>query len=569
MANIISNRNGQLMLLTAFLILIGVVFYTTILNAMVFSANMPSTGLTVSKQDISEFRLTTEEEIKAAVFTNTTNITGVDMNNETQVKAYFMSYLNSYIESIKKMYSERGASVEIILNNITINKTTTTLIVEKYSVILENHTYPPGSLVIPMDGNQTNSIGAYGLVYKIVDSSGTTNLTRTQIPVLMILQNAVNNSYNYTIPGFYLKMNTTINASASGPGINRNYSGGPFLIDGADLNEIKYPGIRQAILSEAALSNIKIHNLTETFTYEKSVKMVNPPKIAVYPKNNMGPMDDYYTDGEVPYTAISNTDILNGNLSKYDILTIPHHDMTGEPSNVIIEIVGWVSNGGFIHVECEGTDTMDTAIEKTSAGSAKPWYGFVGINKSKGIGDQYIKLSDNASKMNASSWFNNSPPMPSSGLADPGASYNILAQTNNLNGIFGTQSTGGSTTAFSLKQNKSQVNPDTNILGYAPTSYSYSADGLYWDYDSDGKKEPQLMYLEAPYDKGLVVYVAGHDLKKRGGDAERLIFESFFLASIRQEIATSTVVTVQNINITMKYFDGKVMFEDTFLIPIS
>lgn len=558
MANIISNKDGQLMLLTAFLIIIGVVFYTTILNSMVFSANMPSTGLEVSKQDIREFRQTTESEIRSAALK-------INMTNETQV-VNFTDYINSYIESIKKLYSARGASVEIILNNVTLNETNSTMVVVGYFVERKPYTFPAGSLIVPMDGNQTNVIGAYGFAYKLVDSSGTTLLNSTQIPVWTILQNAVNSS----VPGFYVTIETNNNASVPGSGIvmDRKYSGGPFLIDANDINVT----LRQAILSEAALKNIKIHNLTQDFFYDRSVQMSNPPRIAVYPKGDsmtISVMEPYYQDGEVPYNEVSNADILNGSLYNYDILTIPHQEFTSTypGSAVITEIVGWVSNGGFVHVECAGTDTLDDAIEASSAGSAKPWYGFIGVTRSAGISPQYIKLLDNSTKLNATSWFNNSPPLPYSGLADPGAPYNVLAQTNNPNGIFGTNTEGGLTKAFSLHQNSNLVNPGTNILGYAnSTTYGPSVYGIYGDYDSDGVKEPQLMYLEAPYDNGLVVYVAGHNLKDRGGDAERLIFESFFAASMRRQ--EYTVIKVQTINVTIKYSDGKAWFEDTFLINI-
>lgn len=114
-----------------------------------------------------------------------------------------------------------------------------------------------------------------------------------------------------------------------------------------------------------------------------------------------------------------------------------------------------------------------------------------------------------------------------------------------------------------MRQNPDDVNPATNILGYA----SYGNGTLtYGDYDHDGIKEPQLIYAEAPYDNGLVVYIAGHNLKDRSGDAEKLIFESFFTASMRK--TDVTVVSAKNINVTIKYDDGKVKYEDTFLISI-
>jgi hypothetical protein len=74
------------------------------------------------------------------------------------------------------------------------------------------------------------------------------------------------------------------------------------------------------------------------------------------------------------------------------------------------------------------------------------------------------------------------------------------------------------------------------------------------------------MYLEAPYDNGLVTYVAGHDLSERSDNAERLIFETFFTASMRKTQVMT--VSAQTINVTIRYFDGKVWVEDTLLIPI-
>ena len=336
----------------------------------------------------------------------------------------------------------------------------------------------------------------------------------------------------------------------------RNYSGGPLLIEASDID----PTERQMILAEAKNKSVTVHELYESIIYNQSVKMIMAPRVAVYPSSDLGPMSDYYADGEIPYTALSDPDILNGNLTQYDILTIPHHNMASEPANVITAIVGWVANGGVLHAQCEATDTMDTAVENF-AGSAKPWYGFIGISKSDHVpGDEtYIRLLDNATAFNASYSFNTSPPMPLEGLADPGAPYSPLAQSNNTAGIFGE--TGGSTSAFSLRDNGSQVNPNTNILGIAVNATNAP---VYADYDSDGVKEPQLMYVQAPYENGLVTYIAGHDLTKRTGAAERFIFETFLVASMRQQAVTSVIA--KNINVTIKYYDGKVRYSDTFLV---
>jgi hypothetical protein len=386
-------------------------------------------------------------------------------------------------------------------------------------------------------------------------------------------------------------MNTDDNASTTGVGTIalRQYSGAPFLIEKDNFNET----LKQIILDEAAKKGVKVHELVSNYTYPKSVALLYPPRVAIYPKNDTmtkNVMRPYYKDGEVPYTELNNDDILNGALTNYDILTIPHHDMSHEPQNVITAIVGWISNGGIIHIECQGTDTMDDAVENNPATkNAKPWYGLIGVSWSNtnlipngrtppnddhssynGSKDgRYMKLVDNTTRFNTSFAYNMSPPLPLAGLADPGAPYDPVAQTDNISGMFAPELTSSgdpflaATSAFSLRRNASQVNPGTNILAYS--SYA-NGTPLYGDYNGDGIKEPQLQYIEAPYDNGLVVYVAGHNLTMRTGDAERLIFESFFAASMRR--TEVMIVSAQKINVTIRYFDGKVQLEDTFLINI-
>jgi hypothetical protein len=61
-----------------------------------------------------------------------------------------------------------------------------------------------------------------------------------------------------------------------------------------------------------------------------------------------------------------------------------------------------------------------------------------------------------------------------------------------------------------------------------------------------------------------VSYIAGHDLSKREGDAERLIFQVFFAASKKDKKITP--IYAKNINLTIKYNDGKVKLEETYLI---
>jgi hypothetical protein len=566
MADVIKNEDGQLMLLTVFMILIGVVGYTAILNSMIFSANLQSAGLEESKQEIRDFRLITEAEIMKAAYYSNTSVS--DPANQTQVIEYFNNYMKSFNETISKIYSARGASVEILVNNISLNSTTSNMTVNKYHVEWKNHTFPNGSLVIPMDDNQTTNqsqlMKVYGLIYKVVDGSGPSGqLNGTSNPVWTILQNPVNSS----VSNFSSIMYTSDNASAEENVSFREYSGGPFLIDASKI----VGGNRDLILNESKNKSIIVHELLDPFSYERAVEMVVPPKIAIYPQTN-SVMEKYYADGEVPYTGLSDAQIQNGNLTNFDILTIPHEDMTDKDKTVITNIVGWVTNGGVLHVQCAGTDTMDDAVEKW-AGSAKPWYGFIGINRSEMNSGwvknkinlstmTYIKLIDNYTRFNSSYTFNTSPPVSFAGLADPGTPYNPLAQSHNKSGMMGNMTRASTTPAFSLRSNGSQVNPAANILGIA--TYA-NGTPVYIDADKtlDGFKDPQLMYIEAPYENGHVSYLAGHDQTQREG-GERLIFENFFAASMRLSLVTG--ITAKKINVTIKYFDGKVRYTDTFII---
>ena len=564
MADVIKSEEGQLMLLTVFLIIIGVVSFTYILNSMIFSSNLQSAGLEESKQEIRDFRLITEAEvIKAAYYANTTV---ADTANQTQVKEYFYNHMNSFNETIKKIYSAKGASVEIVINNVSLNRTPANMTVKKYYIESKNHTFKIGSLIIPMDDNQTqpqsNTVKVYGLIYKIVDDKGTQPLNQTQIPVWTILQNPVNDS----VPNFSSLILTDDNATAGNGNITyRNYSGGPFIIDIDDLNVTKIDWI----LAEAKKNNITLHELKEDFYYEKCIQMVVPPKVAIYPSDdasNIAVMETYYKHGDIPYTALNDSQIQKV-LNDYDILTIPHHDMRPESNATISSIVFWVAAGGILNVHCYGTWTMDKAVETSSAGSVKPWYGFIGVNDTDEdeivtINMTFGKFTDNSSFYNATYRFNSTPLVPLSGLANPGAPFSPLAQSSNKSGLLSTEN--GLTELISLRNNASQVNPDTNILAYAVNN---TRSAIYEDLDSplDKKKEAQLIYIEATYENGLVSYIAGHNQSERVG-GERLVFENFFAASMRTQLYSA--ITAKTINMTIKYFDGKVKYTDTFIINI-
>jgi len=297
MVDLKSNESGQLMLLTGLLIILQVIVYTTLLNNLIFTNNMPSSGLDISKHDIREIRSLTEADVKkAAIYANTSVY---DPTNQTMVENYFLSYIYNYSNTINKMYSNRGASVEILLNNVTFNRTISKLTANKYFVEKKPETFPGGSLIIPMDGNQTNIIKVYGLIYKIVDDTNTSGLSSIRIPVYEILQNPI----NYTVPDFYSTILTDNNPSLTFDNITqyRKYSGGPFIIHNLSINE----STRQMILTEASAKSITIHELKEEFTYNYTAKMVVPPRVAFFANENVDLMQQYYVDSDVPVTQLS------------------------------------------------------------------------------------------------------------------------------------------------------------------------------------------------------------------------------------------------------------------------
>ncbi len=560
MADVIKNEEGQLMLLTVFLIIIGVVSFTSILNSMIFSSNLQSSGLEESKQEIRDFRIITEAEVsKAAYYANTTYPANQTLNLE-----YFYNYMKSFNETVKKTYSAKGASVDVIVNNISINETTSNIIVNKYYIEWKNQIFHAKSLVIPMDENQTQLLKVYGLVYKILDVSGTQPLNQTQIPVWTILQNPVNDS----VSNFSSTLYTDDNATTGYDGIiqDRTYSGGPFIIDFDDvyLNETS----KNWILDEAKKNNITVHELKAEFTYDKSIQMVSPPKVAIYPSydaTSSALMKRYYDNGDVPYTLLNDSQI-QSSLADFDILTIAHHDMRGKQDGVYTAIAGWVANGGILHLHCYATWTMDEAVENSSVGSAKPWYGFIGVNDTNesNIDHEnmtYGKFVDTNSKLNDSFWLNSPPLVPLSGLADPGSQFSPLAQSSNRSGMMTSEN--GLTELFTLRNNADQINPATNILAHA--AYSNNGSQVYADFDNppDNKNEAQLIYVEAPYENGLVSYLAGRNQSERAG-GERLVFENVFAASMKTQLYSS--ITSRKINVTIKYFDGNVRYTDTFII---
>lgn len=772
--------DAQLMLLSGFLIMIGTLVYVVLLNNLILTANLPSTGFDNSNKDVKEFRSLLISEVNYAALD--TDQYGKDngISNDTLLQQHFLNYTTSFGQTITRAYATRGTSVELVVNNVTFNQT------EDYLVRLypeeKPHLFGNMSLIIPMDSQQSNTLEAYRLVWDI--------LTNTTIPVYVAMQDPVNmsnilslppnatnatlngsiifdryvdvpdgtvtydnyssdvelmGSYltnqpinvsvsvepsissiqvhlvdktrgsilvtnvnltagkaNVTIPGqsvagsygvllvdsgtyrgvqplvisnytmtmvsnkYYvspgdsvnLKVSTSINGTPSNtsnqvrtilfkgssiisefnatwtgvgsyqtiipmptiagtysvysylatgnyylgypevvgvtscinikvltysdfyinvitddiplplPGSGfvglRPYTGGPFMIDMNDLNYFSSKDIWDRSLNFSPPITIHGLRIDEGYLVRRNIKITDAPSVAIYPDSDPWPLASYYSDMNIPYTLLNDSDILGGSLTinNFSVLAI-HYNMSLVDVNITRKIVNWTASGGILYAECIGAVTMDAAADAADSNPFNTWNGFIGINGSDVStiipGGPYIKL------INSSSILNAAPPMPIAGLSSDGASFNQLSQTNNTSGMYGQSGghplSGNKGIAFTINETSGAVNPDANIIGYAALA---NGSQIITDLDGNNKSEYHLAYIESPFGNGSVIYMAGHDLRDRGVQGERIAGEILFSTTLKEQLAVES----DKIWVTISYSDGRAKFVDTFGITV-
>ena len=215
-------------------------------------------------------------------------------------------------------------------------------------------------LLIPMDNSQTNHLKSYGIIY-------------------WALQNE--------IEAWWLL----------------NYRGGSFLTPYHKEieNECRIRNIGFEVIADIQKEQIFAEIARPDINMDV-VKLEKAPKIAVYSPPGKLPWDDAVTlaltYAEIPYDLIYDTEIINGDLSKYDWLHLHHEDFTGQYGKfysgyhnmqwyqeqqksaestaqefgfnkvsqlklfVVKTIKSFISNGGFLFAMCSATDTFDIAL---------------------------------------------------------------------------------------------------------------------------------------------------------------------------------------------------------------
>jgi hypothetical protein len=166
-------------------------------------------------------------------------------------------------------------------------------------------------------------------------------------------------------------------------------------------NECVVRGVSYQVISSAQYAQI-VDEISSPDVNMDVMRLQKAPKIAVYSPKSKQPWDDavtlVMTYAEIPYDVVFDTEILNGELIKYDWLHLHHEDFTGQYGKfyaayhheawykeqvreyeevarkfgyskvskmklgVVNKIRDYVIGGGFLFAMCSATDTYDIAL---------------------------------------------------------------------------------------------------------------------------------------------------------------------------------------------------------------
>jgi hypothetical protein len=182
-----------------------------------------------------------------------------------------------------------------------------------------------------------------------------------------------------------------------------NYRGGSFLIPqyGDIQEECTLRGVSFEVIADVKADLIR-SQIANPEVNQEIVKLQVAPKMAVYSPKGKQPWDDavtlVLTYAEIPYEIVYDTEIINGELNKYDWLHLHHEDFTGQYGKFyrsfknaawyleqvkaneevaaslgfkkvseLKRAVGktirdYTLGGGFLFTMCSGTDSYDIAL---------------------------------------------------------------------------------------------------------------------------------------------------------------------------------------------------------------
>ena len=106
----IDNRDAQFMLLAGFIIAVGLVITTVMINSIIFESNLAIDSVNdPSKTEIVNLMEITRDEVRSA-YRNATNNSGVTVSNQT---LFFNSQMQIFGANIPKIYAKYGEGVNV------------------------------------------------------------------------------------------------------------------------------------------------------------------------------------------------------------------------------------------------------------------------------------------------------------------------------------------------------------------------------------------------------------------------------------------------------------------------
>ncbi len=220
---IIKNEDAQFMLLAGFIIAIGLVITTVMLNNIIFESNMAGeAGGDPIKYDIVNLMRISGDEMKSA-YRNATALGG----NDTQKRSNFINQTQNFSANLPKLYALHGEGVNVSWDISNWNTTT-----PRYANFTDNGTANGATnwTVVESVNNATIAVNITAITSPF--NISITNATKTwQINFTSIGNRTINNAdikanitsaYNISfVNGANAYGNYSINGTASGRGFIR------------------------------------------------------------------------------------------------------------------------------------------------------------------------------------------------------------------------------------------------------------------------------------------------------------------------------------------------------------
>jgi hypothetical protein len=165
-----------------------------------------------------------------------------------------------------------------------------------FSLLLLSVIGRAASILIPMDDVQKDHLKSYGIAFWVLKNGGTVDWLL-------------------------------------------NYRGGSFMTkyDKKTEDECKVRGITFEVLADASVNSI-LTQISDPSVNMDVVKLEKVPKIALYSPKSKGNMEDavelVLKYAEIPFDYVYDTEVMKGDLMKYDWLHLHHEDFTGQYSKM-------------------------------------------------------------------------------------------------------------------------------------------------------------------------------------------------------------------------------------------